>query len=260
MIRLRAVALAALLATGAGLLAGQADAPGGHPVAPTAAPAVSPLAGRVVVLDAGHQLGNSNFPEEINTPVEAGGFEKYCNTTGTATNDGYPEASFNFDVTRRAAAGLRRLGARVILTRSTDSAELWGPCVDERGHAGNARGADLKVSIHADGSWDGRGFHVIAPTRLKGWTDDVYVESRALAIDLRDALVAAGRPPATYTGANGLDVRGDLATLNLSDIPVAMVECGNMRDAREAAVMESAEGRQGYADAIVAGVAAFLRT
>jgi len=27
----------------------------------------------VIVLDAGHQLGNHNFPEEINRPVPAGG-------------------------------------------------------------------------------------------------------------------------------------------------------------------------------------------
>ena len=52
-----------------------------------------PLAGKVIVLDAGHQLGNHNFPEEINRLVPAGGFTKPCNTTGTATNGGYPEAT-----------------------------------------------------------------------------------------------------------------------------------------------------------------------
>ena len=41
-----------------------------------------PLAGKVIVLDAGHQLGNHNFPEEINRLVPAGGFSKPCNTTG----------------------------------------------------------------------------------------------------------------------------------------------------------------------------------
>ena len=32
-----------------------------------------PLAGKVVIIDAGHQLGNHNFPAEINRPVPAGG-------------------------------------------------------------------------------------------------------------------------------------------------------------------------------------------
>jgi N-acetylmuramoyl-L-alanine amidase len=217
-----------------------------------------PLRGRVVVLDAGHQLGNRDFPGRVNTAVGAGGFEKQCNTTGTATADGYPEASFTFDVTRRAAAELRRLGARVMLTRAHNSEDLWGPCVDVRGRAGNDVDADLKVSIHADGSWQGRGFHVIRPALLPGYTDDVYDASGDLARDLRDALKASGHRVSGYVGHDGFDERGDLATLNLSDVPVAMVEAGNMRDPTEAALMESPAGRQGYADAVVTGVVAFL--
>jgi len=262
-----AVLATAAAVVGPVLVSGEAATPGGDParseLRSMRAGTGKPLAARVVVLDAGHQLGNRNFPAEIRSQIEAGGFEKHCNTTGTATNDGYPEATFNFDVTRRAAATLRRLGARVVLTRLTDSDREWGPCVDERGRAGNRSGAeagaDLKVSIHADGSWVGRGFHVIAPAPLEGWTDDVYAESRRLALDLRGALESEGFARATYVaGGDGLDFRADLATLNLSDLPVAMVECGNMRDAGEAAVMESPQGRRRYADAIVAGIRAFL--
>jgi N-acetylmuramoyl-L-alanine amidase len=272
-LRGRHLIVSAVLVTGAAvagaiLVMGEADTPGRGPAAvPSGSQAAStpaakptrPLAGRVIVLDAGHQLGNRNFPDEISAPSEAGGFEKHCNTTGTSTNDGYPEATFNFDVTRRAAAELRSLGARVVRTRTANSGALWGPCVDVRGRAGNRIHADLKVSIHADGSWNGGGFHVIAPTLLRGWTDDVYADSRRLALDLRRSMDESGFQRATYTaGGDGLDFRADLATLNLSDIPVAMVECGNMRDDVEAAVMESARGRQGYADAIVAGIRAFL--
>src|SRR5690349_13443999 len=67
--------------------------------APTVDPAL-PLAGRVVVLDPGHQLGNAAFPAEIDEPVDAGGFEKPCNTTGTSTDAGYPEATFTWEVAR----------------------------------------------------------------------------------------------------------------------------------------------------------------
>ena len=58
------------------------------PSAPVAAP--GPLAGRLVVIDPGHQLGNHNFPRRINRPVPAGGFTKPCNTTGTATQRRLP--------------------------------------------------------------------------------------------------------------------------------------------------------------------------
>ena len=45
----------------------------------------------------------------------------------------------------------------------------------------------------------------------------------------------AGVPVANYTaGGDGLDFRSDLGTLNLSDIPAAMVELGNMRNPRDA--------------------------
>ena len=46
--------------------------------------------------------------------------------------------------------------------------------------AGNQVGADLKLSIHADGSYaaGARGFHVIAPTDRAPWTHDIYRSSR----------------------------------------------------------------------------------
>jgi N-acetylmuramoyl-L-alanine amidase len=220
-----------------------------------------PLAGRLVVLDPGHQLGNHNFPRRTNRLVPSGGFRKPCNTTGTATDRGYPEATFVWQVSRIVQRRLESLGARVLLTRHANSQRLWGPCVDVRGRAGNRVGADLKLSIHSDGSRSAgaHGFHVIAPADRRGWTHDVFRPSRLLALDLRSALRTGGFARANYVaGGDGLDVRGDLGTLNLSDVPVAMVELGNMRNAREARRMHSAPGRAAYAAALVAGVRRYL--
>ena len=52
--------------------------------------------------------------------------------------------------------------------------------------------------------------------------------------------------------------RADLAGLNFAEYPAVLVETGNMRNADEAAQMETEEGRQRYADAITAGIVAFL--
>src|SRR6478609_4587255 len=71
------------------------------PQPPETVAEAAPLAGRVVVIDPGHQLGNHNFPRQINRQVPAGGFQKPCNTTGTATNGGYPEATFAWKVAER---------------------------------------------------------------------------------------------------------------------------------------------------------------
>ena len=59
-------------------------------------------------------------------------------------------------------------------------------------------------------------------------------------------------------GGDGLDVRSDLGTLNLSDVPTVMVELGNMRNPAEARVMTTARGRDRYARGLVAGVRSFL--
>lgn len=229
--------------------------------APASAHTSLPLAGQVVVIDPGHQLGNHNFPAEINRQVPAGGFTKPCNTTGTATNGGYAEATFVWQVSRVVAARMRALGATVRMTRHSNRQDRWGPCVDARGRAGNRIGADLKLSIHADGSYaaGARGFHVIAPADRAPWTDDIHSSSLRLAAAVRAGLVGRRFVAANYVaGGDGLDVRSDLATLNLSDVPTVMVELGNMRSTAEARVMTSARGRTRYARGLVSGVREFL--
>ena len=207
-----------------------------------------PLAGKVIVIDPGHQLGNGRFPAQIGRLVPDGnGGMKACNTTGTATRAGLPEATFAWDVAVDLKHQLETFGARVEMTRSSNSASLWGPCVDVRGRAGNGS-ADLKISIHGDGSYaiGAHGFHVI------------YRADAGYAARVRDALVAAGFVPATYVGREGLNQRSDLATVSLATIPTVLVELGNMKDAGDAAVMSSAAGRDRYAAALAQGIRAQL--
>ncbi|MBS4753321.1 N-acetylmuramoyl-L-alanine amidase [Nocardioides sp. zg-ZUI104] len=243
------------------------DAPGagapasGSAVTPTAP---KPLAGKVVVLDPGHQLGNRNHAARINAPVDAGGFTKPCNTTGTATNAGYPEATFTWEVAGEAKRMLRRLGARVLMTRKSNSDEAWGPCLDVRGTVGNpgAAGptADLRISIHADGvtSPGARGFHIIAPGARTGRAADLVAPSRRLAEQVRDALVRAGFSRSTYTGSDGIAVRDDLGTLNHSAVPAVMVELANMRHPGDAVLVTDARVRARYARALVRAVRGYL--
>jgi N-acetylmuramoyl-L-alanine amidase len=223
-----------------------------------------PLEGKVVYIDPGHQLGNATHPAQVSQPVDAGGFTKPCNTTGTSTNSGYPEATFAWQVALRVRRILRHQGAVVRLTRHTNSLDDWGPCVDARGRAGNpgrpGPTADAKLSIHGDGTYaaGAHGFHVIRPGHLRGYTNDIFDSSRALARRVRNKLVARGFAVSTYAGRHGIDVRTDLGTLNLSDVPTVMAELGNMRNAGDARRMKSAHGRHKYARALVAGITAFL--
>lgn len=219
-----------------------------------------PLTGVRIALDPGHQLGNRYFRTQIGRLVPAGGFEKPCNTTGTNTNGGYAEATLNFRVARLVQKRLEALGARVFLTRTRNSADLWGPCVDTRGEFGARVHARLTVSLHGDGAPAGlRGFHVIAPKSRSPWTTDIAAASLRLAKALRAGFDARNIPRSTYVGnGTALSIRSDLGTLNMSDVPVAMVEMGNMRNAGDAHRMTTTKGRHRYARAVVRGIRIYL--
>lgn len=218
-----------------------------------------PLKGRTIAIDPGHNGRNSEHPSEINRLVDAGGFRKACNTTGTNSNDGtLTESELNFDVAKRLRKRLEKSGAKVVMTRTND--EGVGPCVDERARIGNEAGADLVVSIHADGNEPGEtGFHVIHPGVVSGYTEPIVKSSRRLAIDLRDALDDNGIGRSTYIGdGSGLNRRVDLGGLNLSEVPAAMIEMGNMRNARDVALMKDRAWRNDMAEQIEEGIREFL--
>ena len=222
------------------------------PVA-AAPPSSGQLAGRIVFLDPGH---NGSNDASINRQVPTGrGGTKNCQASGTATNGGYPEHTFAWDTTLRLRAALSALGVRTAMSRGDDTG--LGPCVDERAAMANSLRPDAVVSLHADGGPPGgRGFHVIysAPPLNAAQAGP----SVRFAQVMRDNLQAAGIPPASYIGSGGLNGRADLAGLNLAQYPSILVELGNMKNATDAALMESPAGRQRYAEAVARGVAGFL--
>ncbi len=222
---------------------------------PTARGVPSNIAGMVVFIDPGH---NGSNDASINRQVPTGrGGTKDCQASGTTTNSGYPEHTFTWDTALRVRAELNALGVRTAMSRGNDTG--LGPCVDERANMATALHPNAILSIHADGGPpSGRGFHVnySAPPLNQVQAGPSVQYARIM----RDQLQAAGIPPANYIGQNGLYGRSDLAGLNLAQYPSILVECGNMKNPVDSALMESAEGRQKYADAMVRGVAGFLAT
>ncbi|MEU3144475.1 N-acetylmuramoyl-L-alanine amidase [Streptomyces sp. NPDC006999] len=240
----------------------------GSPSAPSSpsasAPAgTGPLKGKVVVIDPGHNPGNFQHTAEINRQVDIGTNSKECDTTGTSTNDGFTEAKFNLDVAHRMRALLEEQGATVKLTQDDD--RPFGPCIDERAQIGNEAGADAAVSLHADGSGTGnRGFHVILPGSVNSGAADtraIVEPSRDLGERIAGTFVrVTGNAPSNYVGdGTGLVTRKDLGGLNLSTVPKVFVECGNMRDSKDAALLTSGAWRQKAAQGISEGIMGFLR-
>jgi N-acetylmuramoyl-L-alanine amidase len=219
--------------------------------------AALPLAGTTVHVDAGHNGANGAHPAQINrlVPAGRGGFRKACDTTGTQTDDGrLTEARFTLDVAQRLQRRLQAQGARVVMTRSTNDGV--GPCVDERAAIGNRAHADVALSIHADGGpASGRGFHVIAPRARRAVAPAIVAPSLRFARALRARLDTIGLPRSSYIGGGtGLVTRDDLGGLNLSRVPKAFVELGNMRNAGEARLLERPAHRDRIARALAGAI------
>ncbi|GGT20306.1 N-acetylmuramoyl-L-alanine amidase [Nonomuraea spiralis] len=216
------------------------------------------LAGKIVVLDPGHNGGNASHPKEISRPVDIITGRKPCNTAGTRTAAGYPEHAFTWDVARRLKPILEGMGAKVVLTRPDDTGV--GPCIDVRAAIGNKARADAVLSIHADGAApSGRGFHVILPGLVPGHNDAIIKPSRKLGVAVRNAFRdGTGMPYATYVGEQGLQTRTDLGGLNLSTRPAVFIECGNMANPGDAAKMSDGEFRERMAGSLAAGLKQYL--
>ena len=229
------------------------------PTLPSASPSTpSPepkkiLAGKTIVIDPGH----SNGQHLTNKVPDGRGGSKICNTSGTATNSGYPEHTADWEVALILQAELQEKGATVHLTKKDDHADKV--CVDRRGQIPNEKHADAFLSIHANGSQSSapHGFFVMVSNPPLNSAQGE--PSRKLARAVSEGLRGAGLPPSTIFGADPAP-RSDLATLNFAKVPAVMVELGEMRNPQDAQRLSSPQGQQQYASGLAKGIISFLST
>jgi N-acetylmuramoyl-L-alanine amidase len=209
-------------------------------VAPTTT--APPPAGKVVVIDPGHQArGNSNTEpvgpgsNEMKPKVSSG-------TAGVAT--GIPESELVLAVSLLLRDALAAQGVEVIMTRTTQDVDISNV---ERAQIANAAGADLFVRIHADGSDNSAtsGIHVLYPASIKGWTDDIAAASKEAASIAQRELIAA-----TGAADRGIDARSDMTGFNWADVPVILPEIGFMTNPDE----DRRLATPAYQDKIVQGL------
>jgi N-acetylmuramoyl-L-alanine amidase len=207
-------------------------------------------------IDPGHNGGNFSDPSYINRIIWNGRERETCDTTGTQTNGGYTEARFTFNVAMYLAADLRRAGARIVMTRTSDTGV--GPCVNRRARIIDAAHAAAAIDIHADGGpASGRGFAILEPVP-DGPNNRVITSSRQLGAEVRRAFLRTGMPTSTYDGTNGIALRNDLAGLNLTTVPKVLIECGNMRNATDAAMLTSRHFQRRAAQTMSSAIANFV--
>lgn len=224
------------------------------PSASTSTPSPEPkkiLSGKTIVIDPGHSIGR-HLTKKV--PDGRGG-SKSCNTSGTATNSGYPEHTANWKIALILQAELQEKGATVHLTKKDDHADKV--CVDRRGQIPNEKHADALLSIHANGSQSSapHGFFVMVSNPPLNSAQGE--PSRKLARAVSEGLRGAGLTPSTIFGADPVP-RSDLATLNFAKVPAVMVELGEMRNPQDAQRLSSPQGQQQYASGLAKGLISFL--
>lgn len=197
-----------------------------------------PLAGDVVGIDPGHNGKNYTDPSYLNRQVWNGREHEDCDTTGTETNGGYTEPKFTFRVAVDLRRDLRKLGATVVMTRHNNHGV--GPCVNRRAKILNKARPNVAIDIHGDGGpAAGRGFSILLPVRDK-YNHKIIRSSLKFGRRLRSAVLAGtSMPISDCYGHHGFQPRDDLAGLNLATEPKVLIECGNMRNAKDAHLMTS---------------------
>ena len=161
---------------------------------------------------------------------------------GMVTVNGILEKRVVLHVARAVRQRLVAAGVAVVMTRADDRfIEL-----EERARIANRAGADLFVSIHADS----------APNRsARGHT--IYVARAASG----ESLAAADKIDARLAGM-GVHSRGvrraNFRVLVKTTCPAVLVEVGYLSNRAEARKLASSSYRSSIADAVAAGVLAFL--
>ncbi len=189
--------------------------------------------GPVIVIDPGHDLRANPATEPIGPGSATRKIKDGGGTRGVVSE--LTEARLNLRVALRLRSLLEKAGVRVVMTRTNTAGMSIGNIA--RARIANKAGAALFLRIHADGSTDGsaRGTHTLYPALRRGWTDDVYVESRRAARIVQSELVRALRFP-----DRGLQARSDFTGFNWADVPVILVELGFMTNETEDRLLGSA--------------------
>ena len=243
------LALGLLCVTGTGLAAARGSE--------SQVSSAKPLAGKIVGIDPGHNGRNYTDPSYISRKVWNGREWEACDTTGTETASGYTEARFNWNVAQYLRAILVKDGARVVLTRKNNRGV--GPCVNRRARILDRAHANVSIDIHADyGPSGGRGFTVLEPV-ADGPNDKVIKSSLRFGRYVHTAMRDSTKMPVSdYYGHNGYIRRDDLAGLNLTTMPKVLIECGNMNNARDAALLVRPRVQRSIARALAAAIIRFL--
>ena len=202
---------------------------------------------KVVCLDAGHG-GDGISTKEDNDPD--GTSQKTAQSTGTESAGGLLEKDVNLAVTLATGKLLEEAGIKVVYTRTTDEAVSN----IRRAQIAN-ESADIFVRIHCDGDDNSsrRGCYCYCITAKNRWQATNYKESRNLCESILSAFSAKTGMPVDKSFKDGILEDDGLTSNNWAEMPTALIEMGNMRNAEDEKIQKNSVDlmAQGIAEGIL---------
>ncbi len=206
-----------------------------------------------ILIDPGHQKEPDYSRENAAPALNSTVYKVATGTRGVAT--GVWEYELVLDVAFKLESELKDLGYQVALTRDRHDVHTTNK---ERGQMAREVGADILVSLHADGSsiTSAQGVSVLSPAFNVSFIDaDRAAVSKTLSTYIVEELSEA-------TGARnrGVHFRNNLSILNWSEVPSALVEMGFMSNPEEDRKMQNQEYQEKIAQGIASGIQQYFNS
>lgn len=201
----------------------------------------------VVLIDPGHQKEPDYSREKAAPGLNSTLYKVSTGAQGVSTEAW--EYELNLAVALQLETALTDLGYEVILTRNSHDVHITNK---ERGEMAKEVGADILVSLHADGSSvaSAQGVSVLSPASNVSFID----AERAAISETLSTFIVDELSKATGARNRGVHFRNNLGVLNWSEVPSALVEMGFMSNPEEDEKLQEKTYQEKVARGIAQGI------